>query len=166
MTERLEVPTAEAMRMLGERIGAVLRAGDLVVLDGPLGAGKTTMTIGIGTALGVRGPVTSPTFVLARTHPVPGGGTPLTHVDAYRLGSAAEFDDLDLPLDASVVVVEWGAGLLDGLADSLLTVSIRRPAGGTAEDPVDATSDAGEPRQVTITGTGSRWAGTTWSDLG
>ncbi len=104
---------------LGERIGGVLDAGDLVVLSGPLGAGKTVLARGIARGLGVAGPVTSPTFVIAREHPpAPGGrGVPMVHVDAYRLGGAAELDDLDIDTDlaAAAVVVEWGEGLAERL---------------------------------------------------
>lgn len=126
MSQRLVVPDEDAMHAVGIRLGSLLRAGDLVVLTGPLGAGKTTLTRGIGEGLGVRGPVSSPTFVLARTHPSLVGGPPLIHVDAYRLSSAAELDDLDLDYEASVVIVEWGAGLVDGIADSLLEIRITR----------------------------------------
>src|SRR5258707_8918449 len=101
------------MRALGQRIATLLRAGDLVVLTGPLGAGKTTLVQGIGQGLDVRGPVTSPTFVIARVHPAMGAGPALVHADAYRLGSPAEGDDLDLDadLDSSVTGVGWGGGL-------------------------------------------------------
>lgn len=151
----LHVDTAEAMGELGARIGSQLRAGDLVLLNGELGAGKTTLTRGIGAALGVRGAVTSPTFVLARTHP--SQGAPLVHVDAYRLGSAAELDDLDIDFVGSIVVVEWGAGLLDGVTDNWLNVDIVRPHGGDplAED---------EPREVILTGHGTRWSDLGWAD--
>ena len=145
MIERLTVPDQEAMHALGVRLGSGLRAGDLVVLTGPLGAGKTTLTRGIGEGLGVRGPVSSPTFVLARTHPSLVGGPPLVHVDAYRLGSAAELDDLDLDFEASVVIVEWGAGMVDGIAESLLEIRIAR-----ADD---------DSRAVELDGTGPRWSG-------
>ena len=144
MIERLVVPDPEAMHALGVRLGALLRAGDLVVLTGPLGAGKTTLTRGIGEGLGVRGPVSSPTFVLARTHPSLVGGAPLVHVDAYRLASAAELDDLDLDFEASVVIVEWGAGLVDGIADSVLEIRIAREEDDT--------------RAVELDGAGPRWA--------
>jgi tRNA threonylcarbamoyl adenosine modification protein YjeE len=143
--EHLTVPDPEAMHELGVRLGRSFRAGDLVVLTGPLGAGKTTLTRGIGEGLGVRGPVSSPTFVLARTHPSLVGGPPLVHVDAYRLGSAAELDDLDLDFEASVVVVEWGAGMVDGIADSVLELRIDRAPDDT--------------RTVALEGTGPRWAG-------
>lgn len=163
------VPTSAEMHDLGVELAALLRPGDLLVLSGPLGAGKTTLTRGIGDGLGIRGPVTSPTFVLARTHPSLVGGAPLVHVDAYRLASALELDDLDIDFAHSVVVVEWGAGLLDGIAESWLEVAIERPTGadasGTASDPDRAAEaetgsdlDAEEPRTVTVTGVGPRWA--------
>jgi tRNA threonylcarbamoyladenosine biosynthesis protein TsaE len=117
------LPTVEDTRAFGVRLASVLRAGDLVVLTGPLGAGKTALVQGIGAGLRVRGNVVSPTFVIARIHP---GALPLVHVDAYRLGSLAEVDDLDLDLDTAgaVTVVEWGAGLVEQLADARLEVSI------------------------------------------
>jgi alanine racemase/tRNA threonylcarbamoyladenosine biosynthesis protein TsaE len=143
------------METLGRELGARLRAGDLVVLTGPLGAGKTTLTRGIGEALQVRGPITSPTFVLARTHPSLVGGPELVHVDAYRLGNAMELDDLDIDFEAAVVVAEWGHGLIESETDSRLEVVIERPEGaGDAFDPSDAPE---EPRTVTITGYGPRW---------
>src|SRR5246127_5631684 len=129
----LTVPTAAEMRTLGRSLATVLRAGDLVILSGGLGAGKTTLTQGIGDGLGVRGPVTSPTFVIARVHPslVPArglaaSGPALVHADAYRLGSALEMDDLDLDADTatSVTVVEWGEGLAEGLAADRLEITI------------------------------------------
>lgn len=153
----VEVATPGAMTALGERIGARLRAGDLLCLNGELGAGKTTLTRGIGAALGVRGAVTSPTFVLARTHPRSDGGAPLVHVDAYRLASALELDDLDLDWAGSIVVVEWGAGKLDGVSDSWLEIDIARPLG--ADGPLTEGEEPVEPRLVTLTGFGPRWAG-------
>ena len=126
-----DAPDAETMRELGARVGSGLVAGDLVVLTGELGAGKTTFTQGLGEGLGVRGGVTSPTFVIARVHPALGDGPDLVHVDAYRLGGLDELDDLDLDtsLDSAVTVVEWGAGLAEGLADSRLEVVIERTVG-------------------------------------
>src|SRR4051812_5699171 len=114
------------MQALGMRVAEVLRAGDLVVLTGGLGAGKTTLVQGIGAALGVTSPVVSPTFVIARVHT--GGRLPLVHVDAYRLGSVADVDDLDLDASAeeSVTVVEWGQGLVEQLADEHLEVQLDR----------------------------------------
>ena len=136
------VPTDTEMRTLGRRLAGFLRAGDLVILSGPLGAGKTTLTQGIGAGLGVRGPVTSPTFVIARVHPGP--AVPLLHADAYRLGSVLEVDDLDLDTTNSVTVVEWGEGLAEGLADDRLEISI-------TPDPDT------ELRTVRIRGFGARW---------
>ena len=118
------MPTGAAMRALGRRLAGVLRADDLVLLAGPLGAGKTTLVQGLGEALGVRGRVTSPTFVIARVHPSLAGGPALVHVDAYRLGGLAEVDDLDLDLDGSVTVVEWGEGLAEGLSADRLEITI------------------------------------------
>jgi len=121
------VPTAADMHALGRRIAGVLRAGDLLVLTGPLGAGKTALVQGIGAGLQVRGTVVSPTFVIARVHP---GPLPLVHVDAYRLGSLAEVDDLDLDVDAAdaVTAVEWGAGVAEQLSDARLEILISRAA--------------------------------------
>jgi tRNA threonylcarbamoyl adenosine modification protein YjeE len=147
--------TAE-MEALGARLAPLLRAGDLVLLNGELGAGKTTLARGLGVALGARGAVTSPTFVLAREHPT-ASGVPLVHVDAYRLATGRELDDLDLDFDHSIVVVEWGAGKLDGVSESWLSVDIRRPSGAAAvETLADADLSGDEPRRVTITGTGPR----------
>jgi tRNA threonylcarbamoyladenosine biosynthesis protein TsaE len=128
---RFELATVDDTRAFGRRLAAVLRAGDLVILDGPLGAGKTALAQGIGAGLGVRGQVTSPTFVVSRVHrpdPERGGRVPLVHVDAYRLGSLAEVDDLDLDatLDESVTIVEWGGGKVEQLNDDHLVVRLRR----------------------------------------
>ncbi|GAA0260945.1 tRNA (adenosine(37)-N6)-threonylcarbamoyltransferase complex ATPase subunit type 1 TsaE [Actinomadura nitritigenes] len=141
------VPTDRDMRELGVRLAGLLRAGDLLVMTGHLGAGKTTLTQGIGEGLKVRGPVTSPTFVIARVHPSLAGGPPLVHVDAYRLGGFAELDDLDLDasLAESVTIVEWGEGLAEGLADDRLEVIISRGEGPS------------EIREVRIEGVGDRW---------
>jgi tRNA threonylcarbamoyladenosine biosynthesis protein TsaE len=162
--ESVAVPTAARMRGLGEQLAGLLHAGDLVVLSGGLGAGKTTLTQGIGAGLGVRGPVTSPTFVIARRHPALRGGPDLVHADAYRLGSRAEVDDLDLDtdLDSSVTVVEWGEGLVEGLAPSFLHVAIAAGAGAgpaaTAGSGDAGDGDAGdEARTVRVTGWGERW---------
>ena len=143
----LRIATDGDMRDLGRRLAALLRAGDLVILAGPLGAGKTTLVQGIGAGLGVRGPVTSPTFVIARVHPaVAGSGPALVHADAYRLGSIGELDDLDLDTDvaSAVTVVEWGTGLAEILAADRLEISI--------EPDQD-----GDVRTVTINGHGARW---------
>jgi tRNA threonylcarbamoyladenosine biosynthesis protein TsaE len=145
----LRIATDGDMRDLGRRLAALLRAGDLVILAGPLGAGKTTLVQGIGAGLGVRGPVTSPTFVIARVHPaVIGSGPALVHADAYRLGSFSEVDDLDLDTDAgsAVTVVEWGTGLAEPLAEDRLEITI--------EPDQD-----GDVRTVRINGHGARWHG-------
>jgi tRNA threonylcarbamoyladenosine biosynthesis protein TsaE len=138
------VPSPERMRAVGVQLASLLEPGDLLILTGDLGAGKTLMTQGIGAGLGVRGPVLSPTFVIARVHP--DGRIPLVHVDAYRLGGIAEVNDLDLDasLDDSVTVVEWGEGLVEELADARLAVHIARS--------VDT-----EDRLVTMTAYGDRW---------
>jgi tRNA threonylcarbamoyladenosine biosynthesis protein TsaE len=143
--QEVALPTAEDTRAWGERLGAVLRAGDLVVLTGDLGAGKTTLTQGIAEGLGVRGPVTSPTFVIARVHPSLVGGPALVHVDAYRLGGLAELDDLDLDtsLEDSVTIVEWGHGLAEGLSEDRLEITLR----------------GDDERLATISAWGPRWDG-------
>ncbi len=153
---RREIDSPDAMEDLGTQMGRMLRPGDLVVLTGALGAGKTTLTRGIAEGLGVRGPVQSPTFVIARTHPSIVGGAPLVHVDAYRLGSAVELDDLDIDVDNSVVVVEWGSGLVDGWRDVWWEVELDRGWHGRGVDSACGTYgnaedlDAETPRIVTI----------------
>jgi tRNA threonylcarbamoyladenosine biosynthesis protein TsaE len=141
-----DAPDADAMRGLGTRVGAALWAGDLVVLTGELGAGKTTFTQGLGEGLGVRGGVTSPTFVIARVHPSLGDGPDLVHVDAYRLGGIDELDDLDLDtsLDTAVTVVEWGAGLAETLSEQRLDVTITRALAD------DVGTDDADPRRVEL----------------
>ena len=136
---------ADATRAWGERLGRMLRAGDLVILTGALGAGKTTLTQGIEAGLGVRGPITSPTFVIARVHPTLGGGPVLVHVDAYRLGGLAELDDLDLDadLDRAVTVVEWGHGVAEDLSG----------------DGLEIVLEGESVRTATVSARGERWAG-------
>lgn len=126
MTVRL--PSAAATHAFGTALGAALRAGDLVILSGSLGAGKTTLTQGIAAGMGVSGRVTSPTFVISRVHRPAAGTVPLVHVDAYRLTGAVELDDLDLDTDltAAAVVVEWGEGVADQLSDERLLVELTR----------------------------------------
>ena len=180
----LTVATAEQMRSLGRSLATLLHAGDLVILSGGLGAGKTTLTQGIGDGLGVRGPITSPTFVIARVHPpveqAP-AATPrpaLVHADAYRLGSVLELDDLDLDTDtaAAVTIVEWGEGLAEGLATDRLEIAITPDAVGPVVDgpAVDGSVAGGcgadtrgdlddtngdVPRTVRISAVGRRWEG-------
>jgi tRNA threonylcarbamoyladenosine biosynthesis protein TsaE len=142
----VSLPAAADTHAFGRRLAHVLRPGDLLVLTGPLGAGKTALTQGIGAGLGVPGRVVSPTFVIARVHA--GGRIPLVHVDAYRLGSLAEVDDLDLDVDLadSVTVIEWGAGLVEQLADARLRIEISRLADS-------------EERELRLVPEGGDWAG-------
>lgn len=157
---QVDLPNADRTRAYGEALAEVLRAGDLVMLTGSLGAGKTTLTQGIGTGLRVRGTVASPTFIIARVHPpLDPSRPPLVHVDAYRLGSLDEVDalDLDTSLEESVTVVEWGEGLVERLAQDRLEIILHRPH-GAADDLADASEGT---RQVTIRAVGVRWRGVT-----
>ena len=150
-----QAPDADAMRGLGRSLAGQLAPGDLIVLTGALGAGKTTFTQGLGAGLGVRGAVTSPTFVIARVHPSEVGGPALVHADAYRLGGIDEIDDLDLDasLDQAVTVVEWGEGLAEGLSESRLEIDIVR-------------GEEDERRRVEITPVGPRWHALSFRGLG
>lgn len=190
MTEPLtiELTDPEHTGRVARALADVLTAGDLLVLTGELGAGKTTFTRSLGEGLGVRAGVISPTFVLSRVHPnVPDGPRPggpdLVHVDAYRLSSAEEVDDLDLEysLDRSVTVIEWGRGKVEHLAQSRLDLELTRVTGADVaaglefaagtddwdhEDFDDEdTESRPEPRRLVISGTGPRWEGTAWQDL-
>ncbi|KQN95051.1 tRNA (adenosine(37)-N6)-threonylcarbamoyltransferase complex ATPase subunit type 1 TsaE [Arthrobacter sp. Leaf69] len=185
----LDVRTADETHALAAGLGAQLQAGDLLVLTGELGAGKTTFTQGLGEGLGVRAGIISPTFVLVRIHPnLPDGPRPggpdLVHVDAYRLGSASEIDDIDLEntMDSAVTVVEWGRGRVEHLSESRLEVDLLRSLGGSTRAPEAAapeaarpensqdtsaapfpavldfdTDDDDEPRRIVIRGFGPRW---------
>ncbi|HET7780933.1 tRNA (adenosine(37)-N6)-threonylcarbamoyltransferase complex ATPase subunit type 1 TsaE [Pseudarthrobacter sp. C1] len=166
--ETFTATTAEQTHALAVRLAAVLEAGDLVVLSGELGAGKTTFTQGLGEGLGVREGIISPTFVLVRIHPnLPAGPRPggpdLVHVDAYRLGSAAEIDDIDLEntMDSSVTVVEWGKERVEHLSESRLEIDLHRAIGlgtGLPSAGLDFdTEDADEPRTIVMRGYGPRW---------
>ncbi|MGG6379747.1 tRNA (adenosine(37)-N6)-threonylcarbamoyltransferase complex ATPase subunit type 1 TsaE [Paenarthrobacter sp. NEAU-H11] len=166
--ETFTAATAEQTHALAVRLAAVLAAGDLVVLSGELGAGKTTFTQGLGEGLGVREGIISPTFVLVRIHPnLPAGPRPggpdLVHVDAYRLGSAAEIDDIDLEntMDSSVTVVEWGKERVEHLSESRLEIDLHRAIGlgtGLPSAGLDFdTEDADEPRTIVMRGYGPRW---------
>jgi tRNA threonylcarbamoyladenosine biosynthesis protein TsaE len=141
---RAHLRNVDETRAWGARLGVLLRAGDLLVLTGGLGAGKTSLTQGIARGLDVRGPVTSPTFVIARVHPSLSGGPDLVHVDAYRLSGLDELDDLDLDtsLEGSVTVVEWGEGLAEQLSEDYLEVSL----------------SGLDSRTVELVGHGPRWA--------
>jgi len=151
----IKVPTTAAMRDLGTRLARLLGPGDVVIASGDLGAGKTTLTQGIGRGLGTTGRVISPTFVLSRIHPSASGRPTLVHVDAYRLSDPAELDDLDLDgtVPDSVTVVEWGRGVAEGLAADRLEIDIWRPAVNGA-NPAEPDSE----RIVTIRPIGNRWA--------
>lgn len=127
------IETPQAMHDLGVQLGATFKPGDLVLLTGPLGAGKTTLTRGIGEALGAIGNVSSPTFVIARTHKLEGQDHVLVHVDAYRLSSAAELDDLDIDFENSITIVEWGKGYTDGITDRWIEIEIERDHTGESE---------------------------------
>ncbi|MDQ3629663.1 MAG: tRNA (adenosine(37)-N6)-threonylcarbamoyltransferase complex ATPase subunit type 1 TsaE [Actinomycetota bacterium] len=170
------LPTAKDTRALGGRLARMLCAGDLLVLTGGLGAGKTTLAQGIGTGLGVRGPVTSPTYVISRVHPSLVDGPALVHVDAYRLDGAAELDDLDLDasLEESVTVVEWGEGLAEGLSDNWLELRLDHLGDGSSRgaaalaaagpwrnrvpSPVEL-SPGEDTRVVSVRPHGPRWVG-------
>lgn len=189
-TVELHTPNAEVTKTIGANVGRQLRRGDLIVLTGELGAGKTTFTQGLGAGLGVREGIISPTFVLVRIHPNEAsgpnpGGPDLVHVDAYRLVSAGEIDDVDLEntMDSAVTVVEWGRDRVEHLAESRLEIELLRPIGGAtqAEGKTDnahvvtetgspvgtgagvvldfAAQDDDEPRTLTIAGFGPRWVG-------
>jgi tRNA threonylcarbamoyladenosine biosynthesis protein TsaE len=144
-TRTVQLPTLEHTLRFGRALGKRLTAGDLVLLSGSLGAGKTALTKGIGAGMGVAGTITSPTFVLARVHPSATGGVPLVHVDAYRLAGTVELDDLDLDTDltTAAVVVEWGEGVAEQLSEARLVVHLSRL-------PDDR-------RVATLTAAGSSW---------
>ncbi|MEV6230313.1 tRNA (adenosine(37)-N6)-threonylcarbamoyltransferase complex ATPase subunit type 1 TsaE [Saccharopolyspora shandongensis] len=147
--QTVELPAESDTLEFGRRLGAALRAGDLVLLDGPLGAGKTVLARGIAAGMGVTGSVTSPTFVIARVHrPESGDGPALVHVDAYRLGGLDEIDDLDLDTDLTdaAVVVEWGEGLAERLADAYLLLRIRRRDDDVREITLEPHGECWGPR--------------------
>lgn len=174
-SQEFSVASVEELQRAAASLGRLLVAGDLLILTGELGAGKTTFTQGLGRGLGVREGIISPTFVLVRSHPPLADGPALVHADAYRLESDAEIDDLDLEstLDGSVTVVEWGSGRVEHLADSWLHITLIRPVvsvpsdrrqsavvvpGSNAGEPAETTDDDDEPRHVRIDAYGPRWA--------
>lgn len=162
-----DVGSAAELQALAAGLAGHLRAGDLLILSGELGAGKTTFTQGLGRGLAVEDRIISPTFVLVRQHRSRDRRPGLVHVDAYRLESAAAVDDLDLEatLDANITVIEWGAGRVEHLAASRLHVEITRPLGGAGPEgsgagpATDFDDDEDEVRTVTLSGAGPRWAG-------
>jgi tRNA threonylcarbamoyladenosine biosynthesis protein TsaE len=151
---KLEIATSNAMERFGESLARVAKAGDVIILTGELGAGKTTLARGFGRALNLSTPMSSPTFVVARTHqPSTAGQPPVVHIDAYRIGSLAEMADLDVDSDSSIVLAEWAAPYASALSDSWLEIVVERPV---ATELLDIDSD--EPRQLSISAHGPRSA--------
>ena len=163
-TFQVSTSNADQTRSLGEDLGRVLAAGDLVMLSGGLGAGKTTLTQGIGIGMGVRGRVASPTFIVARVHPSLSGGPDLIHADAYRIKDLSDLEtlDLDSSLDEAVTVVEWGEGKTEAMSDERLSIEVRRAAGGQAEtdgDIIDLEHMDDGTRLIVLRAHGHRWDG-------
>ena len=166
ITATFQVSTSDAdqTRSLGEDLGRVLAAGDLVMLSGGLGAGKTTFTQGIGIGMGVRGRVASPTFIVARVHPSLSGGPDLIHADAYRIKDLSDLEtlDLDSSLDEAVTVVEWGEGKTEAMSNERLSIEVRRASGGQAEtdgDIIDLEHMDDGTRLIVLRAHGHRWDG-------
>lgn len=166
ITATFQVSTSDAdqTRALGEDLGRILAAGDLVMLSGGLGAGKTTLTQGIGIGMGVRGRVASPTFIVARVHPSLSGGPDLIHADAYRIKDLSDLEtlDLDSSLDEAVTVVEWGEGKTEAMSDERLSIEVRRASGGQAEtdgDIIDLEHMDDGTRLIVLHAHGHRWDG-------
>ena len=166
ITATFQVSTSDAdqTRALGEDLGRILAAGDLVMLSGGLGAGKTTLTQGIGIGMGVRGRVASPTFIVARVHPSLRGGPDLIHADAYRIKDLSDLEtlDLDSSLDEAVTVVEWGEGKTEAMSDERLSIEVRRASGGQADtdgDIIDLEHMDDGTRLIVLRAHGHRWDG-------
>ena len=166
---RVHLESLEHMRTFAAALADHLRAGDLLILTGNLGAGKTTFTQSLGKTLDVAGRITSPTFVIAREHPSRSGGPALVHVEAYRLADGEELEDLDLDseLDESITVVEWGAGMAEQLSSDHLDITITPVWDENAEDGIadgepvgadDEDESEDERRTVDLTGRGAAWA--------
>ena len=163
-TFQVSMSDADQTRALGEDLGRVLAAGDLVMLSGGLGAGKTTLTQGIGIGMGVRGRVASPTFIVARVHPSLSGGPDLIHADAYRIKDLSDLEtlDLDSSLDEAVTVVEWGEGKTESMSDERLSIEVRRASGGQADtdgDIIDLEHMDDGTRLIVLRAHGHRWDG-------
>ena len=161
-----EVSTRDAdqTRAFGEDLGRILAAGDLLMLSGGLGAGKTTLTQGIGVGMGVRGRVASPTFIVARVHPSLSGGPDLIHADAYRITDLNDLEtlDLDSSLDEAVTVVEWGEGKTEAMSEERLAIEVRRASGGQAQrdgDVIDLEHMDDGRRRIILRAHGHRWDG-------
>jgi len=148
------VSTSEQMQAFGKQIGALLTAGDVVVLSGPLGAGKTTFVQGLAMQLEVQGVVTSPTFVVSRVHKPQGTGLALVHVDAYRLSNQSDLVDLDLDATPNAAfVIEWGKEFVSGITDNWLEIDIDR-----SQELTDALDPASGIRTISVTAVGDRWS--------
>ena len=164
VTYAVDTSDADQTRALGEDLGRILAAGDLVMLSGGLGAGKTTLTQGIGVGMGVRGRVASPTFIVARVHPALGGGPDLIHADAYRITDLNDLEtlDLDSSLDEAVTVVEWGEGKTEAMSEERLAIEVRRASGGQAQrdgDVIDLEHMDDGRRRIILRAHGHRWDG-------
>ena len=166
ITATFQVSTSDAdqTRAFGEELGRILAAGDLLMLSGGLGAGKTTLTQGIGIGMGVRGRVASPTFIVARVHPSLSGGPDLIHADAYRIKDLSDLEtlDLDSSLDEAVTVVEWGEGKTEAMSDERLSIEVRRASGGQVDtdgDIIDLEHMDDGTRLIVLRAHGHRWDG-------
>ena len=156
------VSTSEQMQAFGRQIGALLTAGDVVVLSGPLGAGKTTFVRGLATQIEVQGLVTSPTFVVSRVHKPQGSGLSLVHVDAYRLTCQSDLVDLDLDVTKNAVfVIEWGKEYVSGFSENWIEIDIDR-----AQELTDESDPASGVRRISVTAVGHRWSDLSLSGLG
>ncbi|MEJ6493831.1 MAG: tRNA (adenosine(37)-N6)-threonylcarbamoyltransferase complex ATPase subunit type 1 TsaE [Actinomycetes bacterium] len=156
------VSTSEQMQAFGKKIGALLAAGDVVVLSGPLGAGKTTFVQGLATQIEVQGVVTSPTFVVSRVHKPQGSGLALVHVDAYRLTSQSDLVDLDLDVTKNAVfVIEWGREYVSGFSENWIEIDIDR-----AQELTDESDPASGIRRISVTAVGDRWSNLSLSGPG
>lgn len=171
MDLEFQVNSAAETRAWGSCLHSVLRPGDLVMLSGQLGAGKTTLAQGIGAGLGVRGPISSPTFIVARVHPPLTGKYPLIHVDAYRITDLDDLEtlDLDSSVDQAITLVEWGEDKVEDLAESRLLIQVERKGGGQAPVQNDGQVDLSEmddgKRKLHLQAFGPRWQGTDWKTV-
>lgn len=170
MSFTITVNSSEQTRAAGELLAKHLRRGDLVMLSGGLGAGKTTFTQGIGSGLQVKGRVSSPTFIVARVHPSLAGGPDLIHADAYRIKDLTDLEtlDLDSTLEEAITVIEWGEGKTEQLSADRLEIEIQREHGGivtSSDGVVDLAEMDDGKRTITIRPLGKRWEGTDWEQV-
>lgn len=166
----IRVNSPDSTRAVGELLAKQLRRGDLVMLSGGLGAGKTTFTQGIGAGLQVKGRISSPTFIVARVHPSLVGGADLIHADAYRIKDLTDLEtlDLDSTLDEAITVIEWGEGKTERLSGSRLEITINRQQGGSATSDngvIDLAEMDDGKRDITIRAVGERWQETDWEQV-